>query len=157
MDPRGRGALAGVAAAAVWAAAEPLARRAFRTPYSDVDLLGGGPVGLALHTANGAGFGYVFVKLGGRGVVDGIVAAVVENTLLWPGMFVVDRVHAGEHLPRAHLKAQNLGPPAKVVREARSLEMSEKCGVIRLSEDDPIQQQMEKCAPPDRVPFALEE
>ncbi len=93
MDPRGRGALAGVAAAAVWAAAEPLARRAFRTPYSDVDLLGGGPVGLALHTANGAGFGYVFVKLGGRGVVDGIVAAVVENTLLWPGMFVVDRVH----------------------------------------------------------------
>jgi len=93
VDPRGRGALAGVAAAAVWAAAEPLARRAFRTPYSDVDLLGGGPVGLALHTANGAGFGYVFVKLGGRGVVDGIVAAVVENTLLWPGMFVVDRVH----------------------------------------------------------------
>ena len=93
MDPRGRGALAGAVAAVVWAAANPLARRAFGTPYSDVELLGGGPAGFALHTANGAGFGYLFVKLGGRGVRDGIAAAVVENALLWPGMFVVDRMH----------------------------------------------------------------
>jgi len=93
VDPRGRGALAGVIAAAVWAATERPARRLFGTPYSDVELLGGGPAGLALHTANGAGFGYLFVRLGGRGVRDGIVAALVENTLLWPGMFVVDRVH----------------------------------------------------------------
>jgi hypothetical protein len=93
VDPRGRGALAGVVAAALWAAANPLARRIFRTPYSDVGLLGGGPLGLALHTANGAGFGYLFIRLGGRGVQQGVAAALVENTLLWPGMLVVDRVH----------------------------------------------------------------
>jgi hypothetical protein len=91
--PRGRGALAGAIAAAVWAAANPLARRAFGTPYSDVELLGGGPIGLALHTANGAGFGYLCVKAGGRGVGGGIAAAVVENALLWPGMAIVDRFH----------------------------------------------------------------
>ena len=59
-----RGALAGIVAAAAWAAAEPAAGRVFRVPagYSDVRLLGGvltadGPswqrVGLAAHLANG--------------------------------------------------------------------------------------------------------
>jgi hypothetical protein len=101
VDSRGRGALAGAVAAALWAGADPLTRRLFRTPYSDVALLGGAvargrletPVGLALHTANGAGFGYVFALLGRRGVADGIVAGLLENTLLWPGMALVDRFH----------------------------------------------------------------
>jgi hypothetical protein len=101
VDPRGRGALAGATAAAIWAATDPLAQRVFGTPYSDVELLGGfvaprrlaRPVGFLLHTANGAGFGYLFARLGGRGVGAGIAAALIENAILWPGMAAVDRTH----------------------------------------------------------------
>ena len=89
---------AGAFAAAVWAAAEPALGRVFRTPYSDVRLLGGltgrGPAGgLALHVANGALFGAVFERVGGRGVLRGVLAAEVENLVLWPAMAVVDRIH----------------------------------------------------------------
>ena len=60
-----RGALAGIAAAATWAALEPPLGRLLRTPYSDVRLLGAPittgrlwPVaGLAVHLGNGAAFG----------------------------------------------------------------------------------------------------
>ena len=61
--------LAGIVAAAVWAAAEPPLGRAFGTPwYSDGRLLGGllgvGPgAALAVHLANGAVFGAVFERL----------------------------------------------------------------------------------------------
>jgi hypothetical protein len=96
-----RGILAGIAGAAVWAAAEPLLGRVFRTPYSDARLLGGliadGPrwqaVGVAVHCANGALFGAAFERLGGHGVGLGVAAAQVENLALWPGMAVVDRLH----------------------------------------------------------------
>jgi hypothetical protein len=98
-----RGAFAGMVAAAAWAAAEPLAQRLFRPPagYSDLRLLGAvvtqGPawrgVGLGLHLCNGAVFGAVFERLGGRGVGQGILAAQAENLALWPGMALVDRVH----------------------------------------------------------------
>jgi hypothetical protein len=98
-----RGALAGAAAAAAWAALEPLGRRLLRPPpgYSDVRLLGAvvtqgrawRPVGVALHLGNGALFGAAFERLGRRGVADGILAAQVENLALWPGMSVVDRLH----------------------------------------------------------------
>lgn len=96
-----RGALAGAAAAAVWAAAEPPARRLFGTEYGDVRLLGrfvtrgrlAGPVGLGAHLVNGAVFGAAFERLGGRGPTRAIVAAQVENALLWPGLAVVDRFH----------------------------------------------------------------
>jgi hypothetical protein len=96
-----RGALAGLVAAAVWAAAEPGLGRLFRTPYTDVELLGGfvtrgrlrRPVGLAIHCANGALFGVAFAAAGGSGVRQGILAAQAENLALWPGMAVVDRVH----------------------------------------------------------------
>jgi hypothetical protein len=98
-----RGAFAGMAAAAAWAAAEPLARRLVRPPagYSDLRLLGAvvtrGPgwrrVGFALHLWNGAVFGAVFERLGGRGVGQGILAAQAENFALWPGMAAVDRIH----------------------------------------------------------------
>ena len=64
-----RGAAAGVFAAAVWAAGEPLLGRLVGTRYSDVRLLGraamsgrrGWPAaGLALHLANGAVFAAPF-------------------------------------------------------------------------------------------------
>jgi len=96
-----KGALAGALAAAVWQASDGLLKRAFRTPYSDAELLG--PfitrgrlewvANLATHSAGGAAFGYAFARLGGRGVRQGIAAALVENTVLWPAMAVVDRVH----------------------------------------------------------------
>jgi hypothetical protein len=96
-----RGAVAGIVAAAVWAAAEPFAGRVFGTPYSDVRLLGRAvtsgplwwPAGLALHLANGAAFGAVFSRLGGSGWKQGGLAAQVENLGLWPGMALVDRLH----------------------------------------------------------------
>lgn len=98
----GRGIVAGIASAAVWAAAEPVARCVFRTPYySDLRLLGrsvtdsrfSSAVGLALHLAIGAVFGAAFVRAGGRGWKQGVVAAELENVGLWPGMALVDRLH----------------------------------------------------------------
>jgi hypothetical protein len=98
-----RGALAGMTAAAAWAVAGPVASRLFRPPpgYSDVRLLGAvvtqgrawRPVGVALHLGNGALFGLVFERLGGRGVGQGVLAAQAENLALWPGMALVDRLH----------------------------------------------------------------
>ena len=95
-----RAAAAGVAAVAVWTAAEPLVKRLFRTDYSDVRLLGAPlsrrhwrAAGTAVHLGNGAVAGVVFHRLGLRGWRAGIVAAEVENALLWPGMAVVDRFH----------------------------------------------------------------
>lgn len=96
-----RGALAGATAAAVWAAAEPPARRLFGTEYGDVRLLGrfltrgslAAPLGLGIHLVNGAVFGSLFERLGGRGWRQAVVAAEVENAILWPGMAVVDRIH----------------------------------------------------------------
>ncbi|HXV34704.1 MAG TPA: hypothetical protein VD769_11895 [Gaiellaceae bacterium] len=99
-----RGALAGVAAAAAWAAAEPAAARLFRTPpgYSDVRLLGAlltrdgerwREAGLAAHLVNGAVFGALFAAAGGRGWKQGVLAAKLENAALWPGMAAIDRIH----------------------------------------------------------------
>ena len=96
-----RGAVAGIAAAAAWAAAEPLLRRLLGTPYSDLRLLGAlvtrgrlwWPAGLALHLANGAVFGAAFERLGGRGWKRGMLVAQIENMGLWPGMALIDRLH----------------------------------------------------------------
>jgi hypothetical protein len=96
-----RGAVAGAAAAAVWAAGDPLLRQLADTSYSDVRLLGrlatrgrAWPVaGLAIHMTNGAIFGAAFERLGLRGMKAGVVAAEVENTLLWPTMAIADRIH----------------------------------------------------------------
>jgi hypothetical protein len=96
------GALAGIAAAAAWGAAEPATRRLFRIQYSDVRLLGAavtsGPhwraAGWGLHLLNGALFGAAFARLGGNGALRGVAAAQMENLVLWvPGMVVVDRFH----------------------------------------------------------------
>ena len=51
------------------------------------------PAGLALHFVNGAVFGAVFERAGGRGWKQGVVAAQVESFGLWPGMALVDRLH----------------------------------------------------------------
>ena len=95
-----RAALAGITAAAAWAAAEPALRRLFGTPYTDVRLLGA-PLsrqqwrlaGTALHLVNGAAAGVLFRRLGLRGWKAGVAAAQIESAALWPGMAVVDRYH----------------------------------------------------------------
>ena len=98
---RSRGVVAGIAAAAAWAAAEPLVGRLLATPYRDLRLLGAAvtsgplwrPAGLAFHLVNGAAFGFAFERLGGRGWKQGALAAHAENLVLWPGMALVDRIH----------------------------------------------------------------
>ena len=90
-------------AAATWTVAAPLVSRLLRPPpgYSDVRLLGAmvtqgrawRPVGVALHLGNGAVFGAVFERLGGRGVRQGVLSAQAENLALWPGMALMDRLH----------------------------------------------------------------
>ena len=96
-----KGAVAGALAAAAWQACDPFFERAFGTPYSDSQLIG--PfitrgryewvANLATHAAAGATFGHLFERLGGRTVRQGVVAALVENAILWPGIAVFDRIH----------------------------------------------------------------
>jgi hypothetical protein len=101
VKPATRGAIAGAAAATIWTACDPLFKRAFGTPYSDAELLSAFVtrgraqplVGVLIHAANGAGFGYLFARFGGRGSKQGIVAAVAENGAFWPVMPLFDRSH----------------------------------------------------------------
>jgi hypothetical protein len=109
-----RGALAGAVAAAVWAAQQPLDKRAFRFGFDDVELLGKavtrGPrwrvVGTAMHLANGAAFGVVYAKLQRRagGLPPwsrGPIAALGEHVASWPATALTDRFHpARAELPR---------------------------------------------------------
>jgi hypothetical protein len=96
-----KGAVAGALAAAAWQACDPVFKRAFGTPYSDAELLGPfitrgryeWAANLATHAAGGAAFGHLFERFGGRGVRAGVTAALVENTVLWPGLAVFDRIH----------------------------------------------------------------
>jgi hypothetical protein len=96
-----RGAVAGAAAAAIWTAYDPILKRVFGTPYSDAEVLSAYVtrgrlqplVSVAVHSANGAVFGWLFARLGGRGVRDGVRVALAENTALWPVMPLVDRTH----------------------------------------------------------------
>jgi len=105
MTRRVRAALAGAAAASVWSAAEPLDRRLFRFPYSDVALLGKAvtrgplwrPAGLVLHAANGAAAGVAFElvdrRLGGSALRNAVGFAMVEHGLLYPLTPITDRFH----------------------------------------------------------------
>jgi len=109
-----RGALAGAAAAAVWAAQQPLDRRFFGVAYDDTELLGrwvvpaGGPwqpAGVALHVANGAAFGAIYANVAPSLPVPaglrGPLAGLAEHLATWPGTAVLDRVHpAGPDLPQ---------------------------------------------------------
>jgi hypothetical protein len=108
-----RGALAGAAAAAVWAAQQPLDRRVFGHPYDDTELLGRLVVrsdawqaaGVGLHLVNGAVFGAVYANVAPSLPVPpglrGPLAGLAEHLALWPGAVVVDRVHpARSDLPQ---------------------------------------------------------
>jgi hypothetical protein len=109
------GALAGAAAAAAWAAQQPLDKRVFGSRYDDVELLGklvtrgpGWPAaGLGLHMANGAMFGAVYALarplVPGPPVVAGVGAAMAEHFGFWPLGVLVDRRHpARGDLERLH-------------------------------------------------------
>jgi hypothetical protein len=100
-----RSAAAGAAAALVWALVEPLDRRLFGSPYSDVALLGKWltrgrhwrAAGLAVHVANGALFGLAFHAVRARTQADprrlAMVLALAENAALYPLAPLVDRLH----------------------------------------------------------------
>jgi hypothetical protein len=51
------------------------------------------PVGLGVHLLNGAAFGLLFDRLGGRGIVRAVAAAQVENACLYPALLVLDALH----------------------------------------------------------------
>lgn len=108
-----RGALAGAAAAAVWAAQQPLDQRVFDCDYDDVELLGrfvtsgraAYPIGLAMHIANGAVFGAIYANAARGiplpGVVRGPLAGLTEHLATWPGTAALSRVHpASDELPQ---------------------------------------------------------
>jgi hypothetical protein len=107
-----RGALAGAAAAAVWAAQQPLDQRVFGVDYDDVELLGrfvtngraAYPVGLAIHIANGAAFGAIYANAGRAlpvpGILRGPLAGLAEHLASWPGTAALSRIHpAADELP----------------------------------------------------------
>ncbi|HET9074417.1 MAG TPA: hypothetical protein VFN48_07545 [Solirubrobacteraceae bacterium] len=107
-----RGAVCGVVAAAVWAAQQPLDQRVFAFAYDDVEMLGRAvsrdenwlAPGLALHLLNGGLFGATYAlvapSLPGPAWLKGPLAAVAENTALWPLVSGLDRFHpAREKIP----------------------------------------------------------
>jgi hypothetical protein len=108
---RRRAALAGAAAAAAWAALEPVDRRVFGHDYSDVAMLGKlvtrshlWPVaGLAVHLANGASFGLAFEEVRRRTSFGprrlALALALTEHLALFPLGALVDRKHPARGEP----------------------------------------------------------
>lgn len=105
MADRLRSALAGSAAALVWALQEPLDRRVFGCDYSDVAVLGKGvtrgrhwrTAGVAVHALNGAAFGLAFHEARRRLPIEqrrlAVSMALTEHLLLYPLCLLVDRYH----------------------------------------------------------------
>jgi hypothetical protein len=99
------GAIAGAAAAAAWAAQQPLDKRVFGSRYDDVELLGKlvtrGPAwpaaGLGLHMVNGAIFGAVYALarplVPAPPLAAGVAAGLAEHAGFWPLGVLVDRHH----------------------------------------------------------------
>lgn len=96
---RTRAALAGAAAASLWALQEPLDRRVLGVDYSDPRLLGrlagrGPRAGLVIHVANGALFGLAFEELRRRTRAEprrlALGLALAEHVALWPLIGVVE-------------------------------------------------------------------
>jgi hypothetical protein len=110
-DGRTRSALAGATAALTWAAQEPLDRRAFDYPYSDVALLGKAltrglhwrPLGLAVHVANGAAAGALFHavhrRVGGSTLRNAVAFALAEHAVTYPLTMLTDRCHPARGSP----------------------------------------------------------
>jgi hypothetical protein len=111
VNGRFRSAVAGAGAATVWALVEPLDKRLFRFPYSDLALLGKAitrgpawrPLGLAIHAANGAAAGIVFDavdrRIGGDRKRNALAFAVIENVALYPLSVLTDRFHPARGAP----------------------------------------------------------
>src|SRR4051794_41619547 len=87
------GAAAGAAAAAVWAAQEPIDMRVFGVAYSDPELLakpigGSRAAGIPIHLANGATFGALYALVAahipGAAAVKGAAAGMAEHLATWP-------------------------------------------------------------------------
>ncbi len=80
---------------------EPFDRRLLGNDYSDVALLGKAvtrtrawpAIGLAMHAANGAVFGFVYHELRRRRGVTAVRLALVEHVALFPLGVLVDRHH----------------------------------------------------------------
>lgn len=101
----GRSALAGGAAAAIWALQEPLDQRVLRCDYSDVAVLGKAvtrgrawrAIGLAMHVGNGALFGLAYEHVRRRLDVPprriAVGLALTEHVGLYPLGFFIDRYH----------------------------------------------------------------
>ena len=99
------GAIAGGLAAAIWAAQQPLDKRAFGCRNDDVELLGklvvsgdGWPVpGVTLHVQNGAAFGAAYAQLRrfvpGPHLAVGLGVAMAEHLATWSLAGLVDRLH----------------------------------------------------------------
>src|SRR5918995_2152981 len=109
-----RGALAGTAAAALWAAQQPLDRRVFGVAYDDTELLGRWvvpagrawqPTGVVLHLLNGGVFGAAYANVAPSlrvpPALRGPLAGLAEHLATWPGTAALPRVHPdGDRLPR---------------------------------------------------------
>ena len=99
------GAVAGAAAAAVWALQQPLDKHVFESDYDDVEILGKlvtrdsswPAAGFALHAANGAAFGAIYAQLRpflpGPPLVSAVIAGLAENLATWPLAHLSDRYH----------------------------------------------------------------
>ena len=95
-----QGAVAGAAAASVWAVAEPHVARGLGQRYTDGRPLGrfAGerawlPVGVVAHVVNGAAFGAAIAVTGPRTFARTTRWVAVETVATWPLMAVADRVH----------------------------------------------------------------
>lgn len=100
-----RGALAGAAAAGVWALQQPLDIRVFGVPYDDTELLGKfatrtrawRPAGIGIHLAFGAGVGAAYAAVASdlpvRAWARGPLFALTEHLVTWPGTRLLPAVH----------------------------------------------------------------
>ena len=100
-----RGALAGAAAAGVWALQQPLDIRFFAVPYDDTELLGKfvtrsrawRPAGVAIHLTFGAAAGAVYAAVAPSLPVPawarGPLFALTEHLATWPGTRLLPAVH----------------------------------------------------------------
>ena len=108
-----RGAFAGMVAAGVWLAQQPLDKPIFGVDYDDSELLGKAftrgrawpVVGAALHLTNGAVLGAVYSNVAPKLALPswsrGPLVALAEHLATWPLTLAVDRVHpARADLPR---------------------------------------------------------
>ncbi len=143
-----RGAIAGALAAGVWAAQIPLDKRAFKSDFDDIALLGKGltrseawpAAGWALHLQNGALFGAAYANIAPRlplpSWARGPVAASAENLLTWPLTALTDRLHPA----RAELPALLSNPRAFAQSAWRHLLFGVLLGELerRLNAQEPV-------------------